>query len=188
MQPPKGRKHGGGLRFGEMEVSGSLAHGAANFIWDRLCGSSDKFKVVVCRLCGEIAETNILNLENPNRCPNCSGQPDLTPEFLTIEIPYVLIYLKRTLQVAGINIRFQTKTIEDYNRQLISKQQLLKEGVMIAPQRSVVDGDVEQLDQELEEGDEGNAAETIVDEYADGFTDDFVDEGGADDFTEFTEL
>ena len=166
-QPPKGRKHGGGLRFGEMEVSGSLAHGAANFIWDRLCGSSDKFRVVVCKHCGEIAETNILNVDNPNRCPNCSGRPEIVPEFLTIEIPYVLVYLKRTLQVAGINIRFRTKTIDDYNRELITKQQLLKEGIMIASKKIVEDNEDDVIDEE-EVGDEDEDDEEpgdFADEY-----------------------
>lgn len=159
-QPPKGRKHGGGLRFGEMEVSGSLAHGAANFVWDRLCGSSDKFKIVICNNCGELAETNILNLEQPNRCPNCSDLPGVQPEFLTVEIPYVLIYLKRTLQVAGINIRFRAKTIDEYNRQLINQQQLLKQGIMIASRRKVVSD----LDEdELEDGSDEEGAEDLDD-------------------------
>ena len=163
-QPPKGRKHGGGLRFGEMEVSGSLAHGAANFVWDRLCGSSDKFKIVICNRCGELAETNILNLEQPNRCPNCSDLPDVRPEFLTVEIPYVLIYLKRTLQVAGINIRFRAKTIDEYNRQLITQQQLLQQGIMIASRRKAVveEADEEELEEEPEES-EGEEVE--LEEY-----------------------
>lgn len=46
-QPVKGRKRGGGVRFGEMERDGVLAHGASWVLLDRLFNSSDKSRVSI---------------------------------------------------------------------------------------------------------------------------------------------
>lgn len=148
-QPPKGRKMGGGLRFGEMEVSASLAHGASHFIWDRMCGSSDKFKVVICRNCGDIAITNILNFTETNRCLNCELKVGIEPSFLTIEVPYILIYLKRSLQAGGIDVRFNVQTIEEYNQHLLTQQELIRKGVMVV-NKTGTQFEVEELEEELE--------------------------------------
>ena len=53
-QPVKGRKKGGGIRFGEMERDSMLAHGAAFCLNDRLFKSSDYSEGFVCQKCGSI--------------------------------------------------------------------------------------------------------------------------------------
>lgn len=53
-QPIKGRKAGGGIRFGEMERDSLLAHGASYLLHDRLHACSDYAVMDVCTSCGSI--------------------------------------------------------------------------------------------------------------------------------------
>ena len=50
-QPIKGRKLGGGIRFGEMERDALLAHGAAYLLHDRLHTCSDYAVLPACARC-----------------------------------------------------------------------------------------------------------------------------------------
>ena len=56
-QPVKGRKLGGGIRFGEMERDSLLAHGAAYLVHDRLHNCSDYHVMDVCASCGSLLST-----------------------------------------------------------------------------------------------------------------------------------
>lgn len=53
-QPVKGRKKGGGIRFGEMERDSLLAHGASFLLHDRLFNCSDRHIALVCNKCGSL--------------------------------------------------------------------------------------------------------------------------------------
>ena len=53
-QPVKGRKKGGGIRFGEMERDSLLAHGVSFLLHDRLMNCSDIHKCFICISCGSV--------------------------------------------------------------------------------------------------------------------------------------
>ena len=53
-QPIKGRKAGGGIRFGEMERDALIAHGSSYLIHDRLHACSDRHVTSLCTYCGSL--------------------------------------------------------------------------------------------------------------------------------------
>jgi DNA-directed RNA polymerase I subunit RPA2 len=59
-QPIKGRKFGGGIRFGEMERDALLSHGASALLFDRLHASSDYSVADVCGGCGSLLAPAVL--------------------------------------------------------------------------------------------------------------------------------
>lgn len=70
-QPIKGRKFGGGIRFGEMERDSLLAHGAAYLLHDRLHSCSDYHVMDVCASCGLLVST--LVVPYPGTATNVPG-------------------------------------------------------------------------------------------------------------------
>lgn len=114
-QPIKGRKKGGGIRFGEMERDSLLAHGAAYLLHDRLHSSSDHHIADVCSICGSILTTSLIQHQKkvmreiaglpPGRipkkvtCVSCQTSKGME----TVAMPYVFRYL--AAELAAMNIR-----------------------------------------------------------------------------------
>eukprot|EP01130_Rhizamoeba_saxonica_P001964 TRINITY_DN11786_c0_g1_i1.p1 TRINITY_DN11786_c0_g1~~TRINITY_DN11786_c0_g1_i1.p1 ORF type:complete len:1120 (+),score=253.33 TRINITY_DN11786_c0_g1_i1:43-3402(+) len=103
-QPVKGRKKGGGIRFGEMERDSLLAHGVSYILHDRLMNSSDIHTTCVCKSCGSII--SILNViddatdgTSHQYCKFCESNVDIK----TIVLPWVYRYL--TNELVAMNIR-----------------------------------------------------------------------------------
>lgn len=97
-QPIKGRKRGGGLRFGEMERDALLAHGAMASLRGRLCTESDSVEHVVCAACGSLLGMQL----GASTCHECkvAGHGRL------IQIPMVLLVLANDLAAMGVRMRF----------------------------------------------------------------------------------
>jgi len=105
-QPIKGRKVGGGIRFGEMERDSLLAHGTSFLLHDRLMNCSDYSKAYICTLCGSILSpisqrpTSFASLSERNiYCRLCDSNIGIE----AIAIPFVFRYL--AAELAAMNIR-----------------------------------------------------------------------------------
>lgn len=118
-QPVKGRRRGGGVRFGEMERDSLLAHGASFLLQDRLFNCSDKTVAQACTKCGSLVTTTneptVKNLpqteqEDTKRrdrfktskiewhCRLCKSKQHVR----RVTVPHVLLYL--TAELAQMNI------------------------------------------------------------------------------------
>lgn len=106
-QPVKGRKMGGGIRFGEMERDSLLAHGTSFLLSDRLMHCSDYHTAHVCRLCGSLTSPTPVNFVDSEfvkesgsvTCRTCQTGKGCT----LVAVPYVFVYLVNEL--AAMNIR-----------------------------------------------------------------------------------
>lgn len=109
-QPIKGRKLGGGIRFGEMERDSLLAHGAAFLLHDRLHASSDYHLASVCSVCGSLLSTS--PVPRPSMDVHASGPIPIretcricrtSRNVSRVALPYVFRYL--ACELAAMNVR-----------------------------------------------------------------------------------
>jgi DNA-directed RNA polymerase I subunit RPA2 len=113
-QPVKGRKVGGGIRFGEMERDSLLAHGAAYLLHDRLHSCSDYHTANVCSFCGSLLSTvplpttrgslgslglGIQQAGGKKICRVCNTSKGIE----TVAMPFVFRYL--AAELAAMNIK-----------------------------------------------------------------------------------
>jgi DNA-directed RNA polymerase III subunit RPC2 len=94
-QPVQGRSRDGGLRMGEMENWGVLAHGASQVLRERLLLSSDGVNVHICNECGLVAKTP--NTCSDRTCPSISFKLQM--------LPFSFLVLIDELRAMGIDFR-----------------------------------------------------------------------------------
>ncbi|CAI5439933.1 unnamed protein product [Caenorhabditis angaria] len=119
-QPVKGRKKGGGIRFGEMERDAIIAHGTSFVLQDRLLNCSDRDVAYACRRCGSLLSVLMssrqgMHLEQRKKgtiaapvdyseqqtCRSC-GKED---QVFLIQVPRVFRYL--TAELAAMNVKIK---------------------------------------------------------------------------------
>lgn len=115
-QPVKGRKRGGGVRFGEMERDALISHGASFLLQDRLFHCSDKTSTMICKKCGTLLgpinsiTKRALDASLTHVPPTCRICRDDT-EIGFIEIPYIFRFLVTQLGSVNINVKMNFKSI-----------------------------------------------------------------------------
>lgn len=123
-QPIKGRKFGGGIRFGEMERDSLLAHGAAYLLHDRLHACSDYHVLDVCTKCGSILApfnkpAGVVGMSMTLAadalrggaigkivCPMCDNSGKHVER---VAVPYVFKYLATELTAMNIKLEVNVK-------------------------------------------------------------------------------
>lgn len=81
-QPVEGRARDGGLRIGEMERDGLLAHGASDVINQTLFKQSDPASIFVCESCGFTATEN--STQKTFSCRKCKRAVSINQ----VDLPY----------------------------------------------------------------------------------------------------
>lgn len=112
-QPVKGRRRGGGVRFGEMERDSLLAHGTSFLLQDRLFNCSDRTVAYACKKCGSLVSTSAeIGAKNPDK----TNQRNLRPEWKCrlcnsrqhvrqVLVPHVLLFLAAELASVNISLK-----------------------------------------------------------------------------------
>jgi hypothetical protein len=130
-QPVQGRANDGGLRIGEMERDGVLAHGMSYFLNESFLVRGDEFYIAVCNKTGAVAIYNesknlflspyadgpINFVTNPDGTQNIKNLSKFGRSFSILRVPYSLKLLIQELQVMNVQMRIVT---DDNVDQLLS--------------------------------------------------------------------
>lgn len=136
-QPVSGRANDGGLRIGEMERDGLIAHGTVNMLTESMMERSDNYYMAVCNKTGMIAVYNPdKNLflspmaDGPLQFSGSLAENNLSIEniskhgrdFSVVKVPYSLKLLMQELQTINIVMRLITdENIEQIENLSFSK-------------------------------------------------------------------
>ncbi|GIQ81951.1 DNA-directed RNA polymerase, subunit 2 [Kipferlia bialata] len=105
-QPIKGRKRGGGIRFGEMERDAMIAHGTMEIMRGRLCLDSDAETAAVCTKCG-----SLLGVVKNVGCLECGAK-----QASNVTIPTAFRVLSHELASMGVKLSAHVKPLVEKAR------------------------------------------------------------------------
>ena len=144
-QTVQGRANDGGLRIGEMERDGVIAHGATAFLKESFMIRGDEYKMAICNNSGTIAVYNIENKQFYSlysdgyiQYNDAATIEEMKMESITyngrsfsiINVPYSLKLLIQELQTMNIQMRLITDDNMNQNSTLLNSnnmQKLLKD-------------------------------------------------------------
>jgi DNA-directed RNA polymerase II subunit RPB2 len=121
-QTNHGRARGGGLRIGDMERDGVIAHGMSSFMYDSMMTRGDSYRMAICNQTGTIAVYNRDNdsfyspiVDGPlsfDKVDNETFVPHLITrygkEFSIVEVPYCFKLLMQELASMNVQMRIIT--------------------------------------------------------------------------------
>ena len=135
-----GRANDGGLRIGEMERDGVIAHGAAKFLQESMLTRGDEYYMAVCNNTGTVAVYN--NSQNLFLSPMADGPIKFNTtidkninieniskygrQFSILKIPYAFKLLIQELQVMNIQLRLITEDNIDQLTNMSYSNNILK--------------------------------------------------------------
>ena len=122
-QTVQGRANDGGLRIGEMERDGIIAHGATSFLKESMLDRGDDYYVAICNTSGTIAIYNesknifispfadgpLKYSENIENTMNLDVISKYGKSFSIVRVPYSFKLLMQELQVMNIQMRIITE-------------------------------------------------------------------------------
>jgi DNA-directed RNA polymerase II subunit RPB2 len=109
-QPVQGRARGGGLRVGEMESNGLLAHGISGFIRESLMERSDMKLFDINEDTGHLGYYDN-ELKTPLSTENINNME--TNNYIKNSMPYAYKLLTQELEGLGISTQFITKDVDN---------------------------------------------------------------------------
>jgi DNA-directed RNA polymerase I subunit RPA2 len=115
-QPIKGRKRGGGVRFGEMERDSLISHGASFLLQDRLFHNSDKSTALICTTCGTLLGP-VTVVTRPAEKPSLTEYQDVCrlcehgDTIEEIQLPYIFKFFVTQMASCNINVKIKTREV-----------------------------------------------------------------------------
>lgn len=106
-QPLKGRKRGGGVRFGEMERDSLLSHGASFLLQDRIFEGSDRSIAYLCSKCGSVLSPIVQvgkNVGDRDLSEPCCALCAQTKYVEIFEVPFIFLHLVNELLSVNIKV------------------------------------------------------------------------------------
>ena len=139
-QPVQGRANDGGLRIGEMERDGILAHGMSYFLNESFLTRADEYFIAVCNKSGTLAiynESRNLFLspyvdgplkfhKNPDDSMNIENISRFGRSFSVLKVPYAFKLLIQELQVMNVQMRIITDQNVDQLMSMSYSNNILK--------------------------------------------------------------
>lgn len=105
-QPIKGKRIGGGIRFGEMEKDALASHGAINTMAEKMLTHSDGCQLTICTKCNSIVSV----INNIALCKICNT----VCKPITINAKWIIRLMELYLQGAHIGIKYHTDKLTFY--------------------------------------------------------------------------